>query len=124
MCKSTQAHGHNMVDDTRYPDAYRAHSGQMRRHTVCTGCGNVSSREAESVDIIITRCDTHGIKATVDYMTARTCVQYAREDAHEITVFTRAGAPELHNSEYHDDGTDCWVCCDQMVIDPFGIFDH
>lgn len=121
MCKSTSATGHNMIDDTRYPDAYRANSGQMRRHTVCTGCGNVGNREAESVDIIVTRCDTHGIKATVDYTTARICVEAATycmmESLTEMVTNTS-------HADEHDDGIDCWVCCNQMVIDPYGIFDH
>lgn len=122
-CKYTSAQGHTMVDDSRYPLPYRSHGGEMRIHTVCLGCGNVSNRLADP-DIIITSCDTHGAKVTIDYNTAKTCVQVAREDAHEIAVFTRAGAPELHSEAYHDDNTDCWVCCPDMVIDPYGIFDH
>lgn len=122
-CKSTQATGHKMIDDPRYPMPYRSLGGDERRHTVCTQCGMVSNRLADE-EIVVTECEDHGVKTSNDYLTARTAVRFAREDAHEIGVFTRAGAPELHDEAYHDDGTNCWVCCDKMVIDPQGIFDH
>lgn len=74
--------------------------------------------------IIITECADHGVKSAANLDTARLCVRIAREDAHEVAVFNRAGAPSMHAREYHDDGTDCWVCCEKMVIDPQGVFDH
>lgn len=76
------------------------------------------------VSIFITECPDHGIKATSDEATARACVSFARQDAFEIALFERHGVADQHDAEYHDDGTDCWVCCEKMVIDPHGVFDH
>lgn len=48
-CSTINPEGHTMIDDARYPEPYRAHSGEMRRHTICSGCGNVGNRPAEEV---------------------------------------------------------------------------
>lgn len=63
----------------------------------------------EQTPFLLTDCPEHGTKETADLLSARLYVQAARacERPHE-----------------HNDGTDCWVCCPQMVTDPHGYFDH
>lgn len=71
----------------------------------------------------ITECRIHGTRETADftsalvYVTAATeCVIYREAEDMEGT--------EAHTDWHLEDGTDCWKCCNLMVIDPHGMFDY
>ena len=59
-------------------------------------------------DLIVTTCPDHGVKVAGDFRSFCVYVSIALQHA--------AAGP-------HDDGPglECWVCCDDMVIDPAGL---
>jgi hypothetical protein len=59
--------------------------------------------------LVVTACLAHGTKVAGDYNSARVYVGCALDE--------QGGGHSVP-------GFDPWVCCDQMVIDPRGIFDH
>jgi hypothetical protein len=56
-------------------------------------------------EYLVTVCDHHGTKATTDYRSFVTYVAY---------TMTHVAAGDHED----DPGTDCWVCCPDMVVDP------
>ena len=59
-------------------------------------------------DLVVTTCPDHGVKVTTD------------AESHRRYV---ANAHACREAGPHDDGPglSCWVCCDDMVIDPAGL---
>lgn len=74
---------------------------------------------------LVTSCPDHGTKETGDLASARVYVEAAAND----TFYARGGfmgtTPEtarIAHDAYHADGSDCWCCCDNMVVDPTHLF--
>ena len=75
-------------------------------------------------EYLITECPIHGSKSTTDLASARVYIEAAGTDA----LYRRGGflnmTPETARRAHeaiHADGSDCWDCCDSMVIDPQNI---
>lgn len=78
-------------------------------------------------EFTVTECTLHGERVTDvstpdGFSSARAYV----EAAWECRILREA--EDMGHSHHSDDhayeGTDCWKCCNLMVIDPQGWFDH
>lgn len=63
---------------------------------------------------LITACPAHGTKETGDRASFVSYVELALQTQHMHI---------LGHQEILDPGVSSWVCCDQMVVDPFGELD-
>lgn len=68
-------------------------------------------------EFLVTSCPNHGVRVTSDFYSALVYVEAA------LVCLTMLLNTDDH-ALTHLDQTDCWVCCDQMVIDPHGMFDY
>ena len=67
---------------------------------------------------LVTDCDDHGSKSTAEQHSALIYVTLATIERDALNA-----APVAHMAEHAADGTECWVCCPRMGIDPHGVFD-
>lgn len=65
---------------------------------------------------IVTSCPDHGTVEAPDLESALAYIGYAC-----TCYYWPVGFERTHALEHAEDGTDCWVCCDNMVIDPNGL---
>lgn len=74
----------------------------------------------EALALLVTACPDHGVKVAPDRLSAHVYQEAALacwaslEGWGEDAVF--------HAQDHAEDGLDCWVCCDKMVIDPDCLF--
>ena len=69
------------------------------------------------VEHVVTSCPIHGDKVCGDAASMARYVSLALECQSEAMFATHAA---WHESEGHD----CWTCCDQCVVDPYGWLAH
>jgi len=64
-----------------------------------------------TTDFIVTDCPTHGVKVVSDLESFKVYASMALECA--------TGRAYADHTVWHAvEGHDCWVCCDDMTIDP------
>ena len=65
---------------------------------------------------VITECPTHGTREVSDLRSLAAYVGASTYCVREVSEDPR-GHAEAHTAE----GTDCWVCCPDMVLDPYDV---
>lgn len=64
----------------------------------------------------ITKCQTHGTREVADLASLAAYVAVSGACRREVSNDPR-GHRDMHTAE----GTDCWTCCPDMVLDPNNI---
>lgn len=69
-------------------------------------------------EYIVTTCVLHGEKVTADLESAEHYQKVVRDEWRDIMDKAEQYGEERgdaeHDYQYHDDGSDCWVCCSLM----------
>jgi hypothetical protein len=79
-----------------------------------------------TTEYLVTSCPDHGVKVCSDRASFIAYVEMSLACDHGYRWSADGSINSLsHHDHFHaETGTDCWRCCGQMVIDPYGELDY
>ena len=82
--------------------------------------------QTPSTEYLVTACPEHGVKCVSNRASFIAYVEAARacDGGYYWNADGSMTSMHFHDAWHRQSGHDCWRCCSEMVIDPYGILDH